>query len=153
MPKLIKDGQVIDNTWTVADSDQGNCLVSLEFWNANQASLENTGIVLESTELPEAIEGDINSIPVIAVKFPVFADGRGFSIGRLLRERYGYEGELRAIGAPIRDQLTYLVRVGFNAFELAEHYDPEAALASLKDFSENYQVSVEQPVPLFRRRG
>jgi len=57
------------------------------------------------------------------------------------------------MGAPIRDQLSYLVRVGFNAFELPEHYDAEDALNSLKDFSESYQVAVDQPVPLFRRRN
>lgn len=162
MPKIIKDGQVVENEWAIAElsaDDQaptGKTIVSLEYWNAHYAELqgnENIGLVLQPIETPEQIEGDLNTVPVIAVKFPAFADGRGFSIARLLRERYEYKGEIRAVGAPIRDQLTYLLRVGFNAFDLAEHYDPEEALASLKDFSENYQVAVDQPVPLFRRRG
>ncbi len=163
MPKIIKNSAVVEDNWKMPELEtddalpEGRVLVSLEYWNANQAKIaeaaDRTGLVLEPTETPDLIEGDIKSIPVIAVKFPIFADGRGFSIGRLLRERYGYEGELRAVGAPIRDQLTYLSRVGFNAFALAEHYDPEEALQSLKDFTESYQVAVDQPVPLFRRRG
>ncbi|MEQ8956135.1 MAG: DUF934 domain-containing protein [Porticoccaceae bacterium] len=163
MPKIIRDAAVIEDSWEVVELEtdaplpEGQILVSLDYWNANQASLADTagrvGLVLEPTETPDLIEGDINSIPVIAVKFPIFADGRGFSIGRLLRERYGFEGELRAVGSPIRDQLTYLRRVGFNAFQLAEHYNPEEALASLQDFSDSYQVAVDQPSPLFRRRS
>jgi len=163
MPKLIKDGALVENEWTLAELSSedivpnGKTIVSLEYWNAHQAEIadrpESVGVSLQSTETPDQIEGDLNSIPLIAVNFPAFADGRGFSIARLLRERMKYEGEIRAIGAPIRDQLTYLARVGFNAFELAEHYDPSEALASLKDFRENYQVAVDQPVPLFRRRS
>jgi len=163
MQKLIKDTKVIDNLWVQPelslddDLPVEKALVSLEYWNANQekvtAKIDAVGVILKPEELPSDIQGELNSIPVIAVSFPAFADGRGFSVARLLRERYDYRGEIRAIGAPIRDQLTYLARVGFNAFELAEHYDPSDALASLKDFKENYQVSVEQPVPLFRRRS
>ena len=163
MPKIIKDAAVIEDSWQMpeleitSDLQEGQVLVSLEYWNANQTDIaeaaDRVGLVLEPAETPDQIDGDIGGIPVIAVKFPIFADGRGFSIGRLLRERYGYEGELRAVGSPIRDQLTYLSRVGFNAFQLAEHYNPEEALVSLKDFSDNYQVAVDQPVPLFRRRS
>jgi len=168
MPRIILDNSVVDDNWQLiteseqADVDisqlaEGNYLVPLSVWNSLVAELTtppaNIGLWLASTELPEQIQGSISEIPVLAIDFPAFADGRGFSIGRLLRERYGYKGQLRAIGKPIRDQLSYLVRCGFNAFDLAEHYDPEEALASLKDFSDNYQGSVDQPIPLFRRRS
>ena len=86
------------------------------------------------------------------VNFPVFTDGRGFSYARELRER-GLRGELRAGGHFIRDQLTYLQRCGFNAFQMADEAELEAALASLADFSEHYQASIDQPLPLFRRRA
>ena len=162
MPKLIKEGRIADNLWSfveLAEQDalpEGNVLVSLDYWNEHQQQIgqrqPSVGVRLQSTDTPDQIQGELNNIPVIAVNFPVFTDGRGFSIARLLRERMGYQGELRAVGAPIRDQLSYLSRVGFNAFELAEHYDPADALNSLKDFSESYQVAVDQPVPLFRRR-
>ena len=75
----------------------------------------------------------------IEVHFPKFGDGRGFSIARLLRERYGYHGELRAVGQITRDHLYYLERVGFNAYELREGEDPSQALAAFDDFSTAYQ--------------
>ena len=100
-----------------------------------------------------AITEDIISCPIIAINFPVFMDGRGFSLGRLLRERHGYTGEIRAIGHVIRDQLCYLKRCGFNAFSFKKDVDLGAATASLKDFSEAYQTSVDQPIPLFKRRA
>ena len=87
------------------------------------------------------------------VNFPQFTDGRGYSIARLLRERYGWRGELRAIGDVLRDQLFYLSRCGFDAFALRDDQDPHAALTAFDDFSEAYQASVERPQPLFRRRG
>ena len=166
MPKIILEGAVIEDSWQILSGQdltsvdqlaEGNFLVSLASWNALQASSEgalpsSVGLWLASTDLPEDIQGDINSIGIIAVDFPAFADGRGFSIGTLLRQRYGYQGQLRAIGNPIRDQLSYLVRCGFNAFQLADHYDPEAALESLNDFSDAYQAAVDQSTPLFRRR-
>lgn len=164
MLKLIKDGAVAENLWYRAADlaleqalPAGNCLVSIDYWNANQDAIaarsESVAVVIDSTETPDQIQGDLKSIPMIAVNFPAFADGRGFSIARLLRERYNYQGELRAIGAPIRDQLSYLIRVGFNAFELAEHYDQKEALNSMKGFTDSYQTSVDQPIPLFRRRN
>ena len=77
---------------------------------------------------------------------------RGFSIARLLRERYDYQGEIRAIGNIIRDQLYLLQRCGFNGFELEAGIDLTEAAKSLQDFSDAYQVAVDQPVPLFKRR-
>jgi len=89
---------------------------------------------------------------VVAVSFKKNVDGRGFSMARLLRERYGYQGEIRAIGEIIRDQLYLLQRCGFNAFEFGAEVDLAEARKSLADFSDAYQVAVDQPVPLFKRR-
>ena len=83
---------------------------------------------------------------------PDIGDGRGFSIARLLRERHGYKGELRAVGQITRDHLFFLESVGFNAFELREGESAEEAIAAFGDFSESYQASPARPVPLFRRR-
>lgn len=80
-------------------------------------------------------------------------DGRSFSTARLLRDAYGFKGELRAIGGIIRDQLFYLKRCGFDSFSLADDIDAEAAVASLSDFSESYQAAEDQKLPLFRRRA
>ena len=83
---------------------------------------------LEPTDDPAAVAERLARVARVEVHFPKFGDGRGFSIGRLLRERYGYKGELRA------------------------GEDPHAALAGFADFSESYQASVKRPLPLFRRR-
>lgn len=108
---------------------------------------------LEPHDEPAALAARLGTAARVEVNFPKFTDGRGYSIARLLRERYGYRGELRAVGDVQRDQLYYLWRVGFDAFLLREGEDPAAALAALGDFSEAYQASVERPLPLFRRRS
>jgi uncharacterized protein (DUF934 family) len=95
----------------------------------------------------------VGQLPLIAVYFPKFLDGRGYSTARLLRERYGYRGELRAIGDVGRDQLFYLARVGFDAFLIPEGRDARDALNAFADFPETYQGAVDQPLPLFRRRA
>jgi uncharacterized protein (DUF934 family) len=110
-------------------------------------------LVLEPTDDPALLAGAMDAARVIAVNFPKFGDGRGFSIGRLLRERYGFKGELRAVGEVGRDHLYLMAQCGFDAFELREGEDPQEALTAFSDFSENYQATVARPQPLFRRRG
>ena len=109
-------------------------------------------VQLEPGETPDPLFEHLAEIPLVAINFPLFMDGRGFSYARELRER-GYNGELRACGQFLRDQMTYLHRVGFDAFQMADESGLEEALASLEDFSEHYQASIDQPLPLFRRRG
>jgi len=110
-------------------------------------------LVLEPTDDPALLAGALGGALVIAVHFPKFGDGRGFSIGRLLRERYGFKGELRAVGEVGRDHLYMLAQCGFDAFELREGEDAQEALAAFGDYSENYQATVARPQPLFRRRA
>ncbi len=90
---------------------------------------------------------------MIAIEFPIYRDGRGYSQARILRDRYSYEGELRAVGDVLKDQMFYLHRVGFNAFEVRADRSIEDALKSLKDFSVTYQPAVDNPLPLRRRFG
>jgi uncharacterized protein (DUF934 family) len=110
-------------------------------------------LVLEPTDDPALLAGALAALRVIAVNFPKYGDGRGYSIARLLRERYGYQGELRAIGVVARDQLHAMAQCGFDTFDLREGEDVKAALAAFDDFSEAYQTSAAQRVPLFRRRA
>ena len=107
---------------------------------------------LEPADDPAKVAGELVGATRVEVNFPKFGDGRGFSIGRLLRERYGYKGELRAVGQITRDHLFFLESVGFDAFELREGEDAAEAIAAFDDFSESYQASPARPVPLFRRR-
>ena len=101
----------------------------------------------------EALAGRLAGAARVEVNFPKFGDGRGYTIARLLRERYGYKGELRAVGQVARDLLFYMESCGFDAYLLREGEDPQEALAAFGDFSEAYQASVTRPQPLFRRRG
>ena len=107
---------------------------------------------LEPADDPAQFAHRLGTVSRVEVNFPSFTDGRGYSIARLLRERHGYRGELRAVGDVQRDQLFYLARCGFDAFLLRDDEDAQAARSALHDFSEAYQASVERPQPLFRRR-
>lgn len=166
MPKLIKDGAIIDDLWTLLDKPEGKAaevqvpagfvIVPFSVWQAQKEQLSSRsdiGVWLDSDESAFDLAEDAKTLPLIAVNFPVFMDGRAFSTARLLRERFGFSGELRAIGHFIRDQLCYLSRCGVNAFRFADDtIDLSEAKKSLLDFTEYYQASTNQPVPLFRRR-
>jgi uncharacterized protein (DUF934 family) len=107
---------------------------------------------LEPHDDPAAFADRLDRVARVEVNFPRFGDGRGFTIARLLRERYGYRGELRAVGQVTRDHLYFMESCGFDSFLLREGEDAREALAALGDFSESYQASAAQPQPLFRRR-
>lgn len=159
MPKIIKGNQIVDDSWIIIEKDfdgelpMGKLLLPLQYWLENRENLQLmcTGLWIDSDEEVEAIGFEANLFPLIAVNFPGFADGRGFSTARLLKERYGFTGQVRAIGNVIQDQLFYLKRCGFDSFDLKEGTNLEDAVASLSDFSVTYQTSVDQPEPLFRR--
>ncbi len=168
MSKIIRNGQIVDDAWTVFKLGDGEApetvalpepptLLPLAVWQARKdeilSSGKSVGVWLASSEGPEAIAGDVDHFAVIGIDFPKFTDGRGFSSARLLHDRYAYRGELRAIGDVLQDQLFYMKRCGINAYALREDKDITAALASLSDFSESYQAAVDQPQPLFRRRA
>lgn len=154
MPKLIKDAQIVEDTWLPveagAESLSSGHIASLTQWLALN-SKANTAVQLEPGEVPSPLLNDLDDLALVAINFPVLTDGRGFTYARELRDA-GYAGEIRAVGGFVRDQMHYLKRCGFNAFQLSDEKEIEAALSSLDDFSEHYQAAVDQPQPLFRRR-
>jgi len=166
MPKLIKNAVVSDNTCQTLDKDfsgsvdelltsQNPVLVPKQFWLANAEQLvksESIGVWLDSDEGPEELEPYINKLNLIAINFPKFADGRGYSYARILRDRFKYSGELRAMGDILHDQMFYLKRCGFDAYAVREDKDADIVIEGLNDFSECYQASTNQKLPLFRRR-
>jgi uncharacterized protein (DUF934 family) len=138
----------------------GNIIMPLSVFIAKKDTLArrmdtgSTGIWLDTHETLESLiaaVGDINKLPIIAVHVERFADGRIFSLGTLLRTRYGYKNELRAFGDVLRDQLFFLKRSGFTSFEIRADRSAQDALASLKDFSQPYQGAVDEPLPVFQR--
>ena len=120
---------------------------------ASSPSPEGEVLRLEPSDDPAAFADRLARVQRVEVRFPQFGDGRGFSIARLLRERYGYRGELRAVGHVVRDHLHYMESCGFDAYQLKEGEDAAQALAGFDDFSESYQASTARPLPLFRRRA
>jgi uncharacterized protein (DUF934 family) len=142
MPTLIKHRQIVAQS-AASPSDE-----------REQPRQEQGEVLrLEPTDDPASVADRLDRVARVEVNFPKFGDGRGYSIARLLRERYGYKGELRAVGEVVRDHLYYMENVGFDAFLLREGEDPVEALTGFDDFSEAYQATATRPVPLFRRRA
>lgn len=121
---------------------------------ASRIAKGEVGIWLATHELLEYLIQqlpDLNTLPIIAVFVERFADGRIFSLGTLLRTRYGYKNELRAFGDVLRDQLFFLKRSGFTSFVIRQDRSAQDAIASLNDFSKPYQGAVDNPQPVFKR--
>ncbi len=147
MPKLISQQQLIDSPWVVLDAEQpaptSHYLLPLERWLANRevaADGAPFGVVIDGDQPLDALADSLAELPLIAINFPKFTDGRGFSTARLLRGRHGYRGELCARGDIFRDQLQFLSRCGFDSFELPDSADA-SWLESLGDFTQSYQAA------------
>ena len=162
MPRLIRnralarDDYVLvrDATSLAEVPDAVAVIVPLPLWIERRSAfvaLGEAGVWLAPTDDPSTLVRDLVHLPVIAIDFPQFTDGRGYSHARLLRERYRYGGELRAIGDVGRDQLYYLAQCGFDAFEIPDGRDATDALAGFADLSDGYQASAVR-TPWFLRR-
>ena len=166
MQKLISKDAPLDNHWTVLKVATGpeilqavpgkNFVVPLQFWKLYREQLDdysgNIAVWLDSDEQADQIGAELHALPLIALNFPVFSDGRSYSNARELRQRYGYKGEIRAIGDVLRDQLYYMAQCGFDTFEIRHDQDIDACLGAFADFETGYQSTVAEPTPLFRRR-
>ena len=163
MPKIIKNASIVDDSWitvtdteirSVGDLPEGDLILPLTVWQALNGELSgrNIGVWLNSDESPVSIGDTCQQLPVIAINFPVFSDGRGYSYAQLLRSQYDYEGELRAMGDVLRDQLFYMRRSGFNSFAMRADQKLDEAISNLNDINETYQAAIDNPQPLFHRR-
>jgi len=165
MANLIKCGSIVADTWircdaTAEDFDIGKIagangtIVTLPVWLRHSVTLRTlprVGVLLAGSDDPAQVAVDLPQLGLIAIEFPKFADGRGFSTARLLRERYGFNGEIRAVGTYLPDQIYYLRRCGFDAFEVSDERADDA-LGCWTPFSEPYQGAVDQ-APLYQRRA
>ena len=162
MPEIIlRDAVVMDDWQILRPSDNepvtvpaGRVIVPLAMWLEQQSGLAARGDVavwLAGTDDPAKLEPSLPSLALVAIDFAKFTDGRGYSIAYLLRSRFGYRGELRAIGDVLPDQLFYMKRVGFDAFAVRADKDIRQALRSLRPFTDAYQGSWDNAVPAFRR--
>lgn len=159
MSKVIIDGQLAENSFTHLEDDaalpsSGDISVSWARWTAEAEQLKaHDGVVAPrltgSDELINVV-AQLQNLDVICLAFPAFADGRCYSFATRLR-RAGFEGQLRAVGDVLRDQMFYMLRVGFNAFEVRADRSAEDALHAFKDFSVTYQAATDNPSPIYRR--
>ncbi len=163
MPTLIKGNEIAQNTYVRLDAVDGHLslpiqdvLVSLQTWQQHRDQLLahplRKGVFLESDQFAEELAQDCHKLDLIAVNFPAFADGRGYSTAYLLRTRYGYTGELRAVGDVFKDTLFYQRRVGFDAHVVPDDKDAVVALKGLQDFAESYQHSADNKASIYVRR-
>lgn len=147
---LVKDGVIVGDPWTLVaeGTARPGVIAPLAAW---RAAPEGAGVWVDGDAEIEEIAAEIVAAPVVAVRFPTFADGRGLSFGSLLRSRYGYAGELRAFGEIVPDLTEYMQRCGFNSFVLADRRQAEIVIACMNRMSDHYQASVREPTPPFRR--
>lgn len=161
MPSLLKDGQIIADPWQrVADQaplpSEGGAIVNAKRWLAERDRLlgVNTpiGIELDPDTDVRKLADDLSHFGVVVVRFPAFSDGRGFSQARLLRERYGYRGELRAAGHVLREEFLHLHRCGVNAVELRDGDDAASWQRALAEVDVFYQPTGNGAPSVLRRR-
>lgn len=159
---LIKNGKLVADPFTDASAGEvppsGAVIVSLAQWQEQRAALLDRGtplgVRLRSDQSPEVIAADLSHLSVVVLEFPKFRDGRAYSYARLLRERYGFAGEIRAAGDVLLDQLLFMLRTGFDAFEISDPDPVGAYETALADFSVWYQPTGDgRPTALQLRHG
>ena len=162
MRKIISNRRIVEDGWRLLDADAllapgedglipdlpcGDVIAPLGLWRLRRDELigraGRRGVLLAANDAPEAVAPDLALVDLVAVRFDKFSDGRGYSLARLLRERHGWRGELRASGDVRRDQLPFMERAGFDAFELRDEESADAALAAFDE--------IRVQLPAFRR--
>jgi len=159
---LIREGRLVPDPFTdaseLADLPENRLLiVSLEQWQAHREALlargAALGIRLRSDQSPAGIAGDLGHFAVVALEFPKYRDGRAYTHARLLKERFGYRGEIRAVGDVLQEQLHFMQRCGFDSFDIAGP-DPEKAWATVAgDHTVWYQATGDGRARALARRG
>lgn len=158
---LLKEGQLAEDKWVrVADdadiADETAVVVSLERWLSEAAVLRKrnapVAVALSNDQSPSAIQSDLDSIDAVFLTFPAYTDGRAYSQARLLRQRYGYKGEIRATGNVLRDQYAFMQRCGFDAFEVGEGVDLAGWGRSAQLMTGSYQTAADGVQAIWARR-
>ena len=152
--RVIKDNRIIEDPWQRLESPEPG--QPYGYWLENRDALLSRegrlGVCIDGDVNTEDVAGDLAHFDLIALNFPVFKDGRSYSHARLLRERYHYQGELRAVGDVLRDQLFFMKRCGIDSFQLRADKDMEDALNAFNDFTVKYQTATDGVPPIYRLR-
>lgn len=149
---LIKDGKFTADRFIFIPDGQafpedGGVMVTLDRFQSECENLlahhQPVAVRLAANENPEVLKDDLAKIAAIALEFPVYKDGRSFSWARMLRDRFGYKGEIRAVGHFLYDQLAFMVRVGFDAFDVRQDFRIEEFERAMHEMTYVYQPSVD----------
>ena len=158
---LVNGGKIVNDGFVKLTVDTplpegGDILVPAErFLSDAEALLKRTGkvgVIWPNNRNVDDLVPYLDRVAVVALAFPTFRDGRAYSQARLLRERYGFQGELRATGQVLRDQFVFMLRAGFDAFEVKKASDAKAFAATAKRYSVFYQPTGDGRIAALNRR-
>jgi len=158
---LVKSGRIVaDRFVRILDDapvpEDGPVIVTAARFLADAAELSQregpVGVIWPNNRPISELAPYLDRLSLVALVFPLFRDGRAYSQARILRERYGFRGELRATGQVLRDQFLFLLRAGFDAFEVTKEIDAEAFCETIAKFDVFYQPTGDGRVTAFRRR-
>jgi uncharacterized protein (DUF934 family) len=160
--KIIKGGHIVEDHWTHLDDEHApqagsSATLSLDrldsLADGERQGLSQLGVRIGPDEDVNRLKAHIQRIALVVLTMNPFTDGRSFSQARVLREQLGFQGEIRAAGDFLRDQMYYLHRLGVDSFEFAEGTDLQDRLKAFSEFTVTYQAAQDEPQPLYRRRG
>ena len=161
--RVIKSGRVVQDSWqrtTVLEPEQplpaGDWIIPFADWLDNRERLSGhdgkIAVCINGDDRLEDLSDSLELFELIALEFPNFKDGRTYSHARLLRDRFNFRGELRAVGDVLRDQLFFMQRCGIDSFQVREDRDPEDAIKGLSDFTVKYQTAADGALPVYKLR-
>ncbi len=160
MKQIIRNQEVVDDSWVHLEDEAPlvpgqDIIVSWARFDKERDALlahgGKVGVKLYSDDDARALEGALSALALIAIDFPKFTDGRGYSHARILRDQLGFEGELRAVGDVLQDQMFFMARCGINAFELKAGKSLQSALEAFSRFTVRYQAAADQPKPIYQQ--
>ena len=161
--RVIKSGGVLEDDWQrIAEADpgqplpEGDLIVPLAYWRNNRELLSRhngrVAVCLNGDDSLDDVSAALDQFELVALEFPKFTDGRCYSHARLLRDRFRYRGEIRAVGEVLRDQLFFMRRCGIDSYQVREDKDAQDALKGLSDFSVKYQTAADGALPVYKLR-
>jgi uncharacterized protein (DUF934 family) len=160
--RVIKDNEVVDDNWQWlqapddAGIPEGDVIIPFTYWQQHRSELieqkSQWGVCINGDDETDDVAKDLAYFALIAVEFPAFKDGRGYSHARSLRDHYAYKGDIRAVGDVLRDQLYYLQRCGVSSFLIREDKNIEDAIKGFSDFSVKYQTAADGASPVYTKR-
>jgi len=161
--RVIKDNEIVSDSWELLDNidaekgpPPGNVIVPFSYWTSHREELlereGSLGVCVAGDDDTEAVAADLDHFDLVAVDFPEFRDGRGYSHARILREHHDYRGDIRAVGEVLRDQLYFMKRCGISSFQLPADRDGDEALRGFAEFSVTYQTAADGAPPVYRQR-